>query len=107
MAYVSWRSKHLAGGTSSPFERATARQVQLKRLVAQLMRQPGMDQSQLGRLLIRAKRIRLVVEAEAVMTPRVNDPRKTAKANLGRVSKPDLPGSPRGGRLVANLRILG
>lgn len=107
MAYISWRSKQLAGGTQSPFERATARQVSLKRLVGHLMCQPAADQRALGRLLQQAQRIKQVVEAQAALDPAVKDPRKTAKPNTGRVSKPDLPGAPRGGRMAASQRIIG
>lgn len=107
MAYIPWHGKQLAGGAQSPFERATGPQVSLKRLVGQLMRQPGADQRQLGSLLSRAQRIKQVVEAQAALDPAVKDPRKIAKPNTGRVSKPDVPGAPRGGRRAANQRIIG
>ena len=107
LAYISWRSKLLAGGTLSPFDRATARQVSLKRKVSQLTQRAGADPNQLSRLLVQAQRIKLVVDAEAVRDPAMKDPRKTAKPNTGRLSKPDLPGAPRGCRTTTSLGIIG
>ena len=97
MASIPWRLKQLAGGTQSPFERATSRLVSLKQQVEQRMRTPGTDQNELHRLLTRSQRVKRVVEAQRVLDPVVTDPRKTAKPNTGRVSKPGMPGAPRRG----------
>lgn len=107
MASIPWRSKQLAGGTQSPFERATAKSVSLKQCVDQRMRELGPDQNELGRLLKRAQKIKRVIEAQRALNPVVPDPRKTAKPNTGRVSKPWEPGAPRGGRVSAHKHIIG
>lgn len=107
MAYIPWRSRQLAGGCTSPFEHATSRQVRLKREIAHLLGQPGTEQHLLSKLLLQAQRVKIVLGAEAVRDPVVTDPRKKAKPNTGRTSKPELPAAPRGGRMAARLRIIG
>jgi hypothetical protein len=107
MSYVSWRNTHLSGGACSPFERAMARQAALKRVIAAEMRKSITDQEQLHRLLVRAQRISKVIAAEGVRDPATLDPRKIARPNTGRVSKPDLPAAPRGGRVRAHQGTIG
>jgi len=107
MSYISWRTKYLSNGTYSPFERAMARQAALKRAIAEEMRASVMDQEKLRRLLAQAQRINKVISAEGVRDPAAINPRKTARPNTGRVSKPDLPSAPRGGRVRGHQGTIG
>ena len=107
MSYVPWRSKQLSGGNHAPFDRASSRQAILQQAVAIQMRKLDSDPELLRRLLVRAQRIRTVIAAEGLRDPAVRDPRKTAKTNTGRVSKPDLPAAPRGGRVRGHQGTIG
>jgi hypothetical protein len=90
MPCIPWRTKALRGGQFSPFDVATRRKADLTRRTQALMRQADGDPHSLQRLLARAQGLQRILRAQQICSPAEIDPRKQARPNTGRVSKPEL-----------------
>lgn len=107
MPCIAWRTKALRGGHFSPFDLATRKKAELTRRTEALMRQAEGDPQELQKLLRRAQRLQATLSAQRICSPAQVDPRKQARPNNGRLSKPELGRPSRGGTVRVQQRIIG
>ena len=106
MACVPWRTRALRGGHCSPQEVTTRKRAALARRVEALIQQGNADPELLQTLVQRSNQLQRLLCAQALCHPAAVDPRKQARPNNGRVSKPELGNlSPRGRVRINQVRI--
>lgn len=106
MPCLAWRTQALRGGQWSPQEVTTRKRAELVRRVEALIQQGGADPETLQKLLQRSKTLQRLLRAQGLCHPAAVDPRKQARPNTGRVSKPELGNpNPRGRVRINQVRI--
>ena len=106
MACVPWRTKALRGGRWSPQEITTCKRAALVRRAEALIQQGNADPETLQTLLQRSRQLQRLLQAQGLCHPAAVDPRKQARPNTGRVSKPELGNpNPRGRVRINQVRI--
>lgn len=106
MACVPWRTKALRGGHWSPQELTTRKRAALAQRIEALIQQGNADPERLQTLLQRSRKLQQLLQAQGLCHPAAVDPRKQARPNTGRVSKPELGNpNPRGRVRINQVRI--